>query len=228
MLGSVYDCGPCPYQANKQFHAFVPEEDLSAHYRELMDHGFRRNGDMIYMTHCPNCQDCKATRVAVDQFSMRKDQKRCWKKNQDLSVTNRDPCFDDEHQTLFQQYELAIHQNENAELHHLLQNCNQACKEVQARDQAGHLIAVTIIDIFEDAVSSVYCYYHPDHKLRSLGTFMALQEIEYCQSQQKEWLYLGFYVANCQKLAYKARFRPIQLLENQLWTDFTDDKLTAE
>ena len=219
MIGSVFDCGACPYLPDRHFHVFMPHDDMQHAYRELMDLGFRRNGSAIYHTHCPNCQACQATRVSVADFSMRKDQKRCLKRNQDLSISEGLPSTDEEHSALYMAYESIVHQNQEADIAHLTEAGDQHCIELQARDQAGQLLAVSLIDVFDDAISSVYCYYHPDHQTRALGTFMILSEIEYCKKMNLQWLYLGFYVAECQKLAYKARFRPIQLLNNQQWQD---------
>jgi arginine-tRNA-protein transferase len=182
-----------------------------------MDIGFRRNGNIIYHTHCPSCTACQATRVDVNAFQMRRDQRRCWKRNQDLSITVTDIIDDDEHRALYQQYEQHIHNNEHAEYNQLNSNAEQQCRAIEARSSDGQLLAVSVIDVFEDAISSVYCYYQPQQQARSLGTFMVLQELHYCQQQHKQWLYLGFYVADCQKLSYKARYRPIQLYRDGQW-----------
>jgi arginine-tRNA-protein transferase len=221
MLGSVYDCGACPYLPDRHFHVFMPHDDVHQSYRQLMDAGFRRNGASIYHTHCPDCQACQATRVSVPRFTLRKDQKRCLKKNLDLTIQEAPLSTDKEHQALFLAYETSVHKNHEAELEHLTEAGEQQCMELQARDENGTLVAVSLIDVFEDAVSSVYCYYDPRLHRRALGNYMVLQEIEFCKKHGLEWLYLGFYVAECQKLAYKARFRPIQVLENMNWREIT-------
>ena len=236
MLGSIYACGDCPYLANKTFQVFVPSDDMRPHYRLLMDHGFRRNGETIYHTHCDDCNACEATRVAIPVFKMRKDQKRCWNRNQDLVISVAAISQDQEHRDLFARYEAAIHQHDEADLANLCDDWRkprttdfpveqtdrvdepiQEILEIQARTQDGTLVAVSLIDVFEDAVSSVYCYYDPAHKSRALGTFMVLQEIDFCRQHGLEWLYLGFYVTECQKLAYKARFQPLQIYRQEQW-----------
>lgn len=217
MRGSVFHCGPCPYLPDREFQVFVPEEELQQHYRALMDHNFRRNGDILYHTWCDGCSACEATRVDVARFRMRRDQRRCWKRNSDLLIAETAVVDDDEHRELFSRYESAVHDNQEVHYQQLSEFGMQDCRALEARDHNGELLAVTLIDVFADAVSSVYCYYEPSTRKRALGTFMVLQELEYCRRHNKDWLYLGFHVAACQKLAYKARFRPLQILRDQDW-----------
>ena len=80
-------------------------------------------------------------------------------------------------------------------------------------------MAVSVIDLVGDALSSVYCYYEPSQRRRGLGTYMALAEIAYARANGIIWLYLGFYVADCAKMAYKKRFGPAELLVDGQWTD---------
>jgi arginine-tRNA-protein transferase len=92
--------------------------------------------------------------------------------------------------------------------------------ELQARDAHGRLLAVSIIDDFDDALSGVYCYYDPGQPRRSLGTFMMLAEIDHCQRLGLRWLYPGFLVRSCQRMAYKSRFRPHEVLEDGRWVRY--------
>ncbi len=92
--------------------------------------------------------------------------------------------------------------------------------ELHARDGTGRLVAVSVIDVIGDALSSVYCYYDPAERRRGLGTFMALAEIDHAKNSGLSWLYLGFYVAGCQKMMYKARFAPAEILADGAWQPF--------
>ena len=95
-------------------------------------------------------------------------------------------------------------------------------------DEAGggvvggeRLIGVGLADRCPGGLSSVYMYFDPAFAGRSLGTFSVLWEIEYCRRENLPYDYLGYYVAGCQKMAYKARFRPNEMLvgENR-WVVF--------
>lgn len=227
-MGYVIPCGACPYLPNREFHAFQPQEGVHQQedrlpYRLLMDHRFRRSGPNLYMPMCPGCDACTPIRISIPDFTPRRDQRRCQRRNRDLSITFVPRGIDGERLSLYTAYEAAVHQRTvtEADAEFLISDGGIPGGELHARDASGTLLAVSVIDVFADALSSVYCYYGPTHKDRSLGTFMALAEIAYGASLVMDWLYLGFYVADSSKMRYKARFYPHELLLNQHWQRFT-------
>lgn len=219
--GHVYDCGPCPYLPDRRFHAFQPAalpEGIS--YRELMDHRFRRSGAVLYRPMCEGCDACQPIRLAVASFVPRRDQRRCAARNSDLSVRWAERGMDRERLDLWQRYEVAVHGRPLAELtsgDHLAESGAVPGGELHARDAAGHLLAVSVVDVVGDALSSVYCYYEPAARARALGTFMVLAEIAWAREQGLRWWYPGFYVAGCAKMTYKARFGPAEVLIDGAW-----------
>lgn len=81
----------------------------------------------------------------------------------------------------------------------------------------GKLVAVGVIDILPNCLSSKYLFWDPDFAFLSLGKYSALQEIgwvkdnqAYCPSLQH--YYLGYYIHSCNKMRYKAAYRPSELL----------------
>lgn len=81
----------------------------------------------------------------------------------------------------------------------------------------GKLVAVGVIDILPNCLSSKYLFWDPDFAFLSLGKYSALQEIgwvkdnqAYCPSLQ--YYYLGYYIHSCNKMRYKAAYRPSELL----------------
>ena len=74
------------------------------------------------------------------------------------------------------------------------------------------LVGVGLIDILPTATSSVYFYHSPDWRPDSPGTFSLLQEIALAQQLKKQFLYLGYWIPENRSMAYKASFRPHQLL----------------
>jgi arginyl-tRNA--protein-N-Asp/Glu arginylyltransferase len=223
MRGVISNCGACPYLPGREFHAFQPapgEVPVGA-YRSLMDQRFRRSGNHLYMPMCPGCQDCKPVRVAVHGFKPRRDQRRCAQANQDLVISFERRGLDAERSALFAAYKIGVHgtDDENGDSAHgfLVEDGGVTGGELHARDSAGRLLAVSVCDVFEDALSSVYCYYDPHSAARGLGTFMALSEIAYARQAGKRWLYLGFLVRGCGKMEYKARYRPQEVLEDGVW-----------
>jgi len=220
MHGFLVDCGPCPYLSGRRFQAFHPDPNPpDIPYRTLMDHRFRRSGPMVYAPMCSGCQACQPVRVEVANFSPRRDQRRCRARNQDVQVHWQPRGFDAERGALYQRYQAVVHSQNSEECsgEYLMHDGGVAGGELHARDAAGHLLAVSVVDRFSDALSSVYCYYDPDHAHRGLGTFMALAEIDFCRQHHLRWWYLGFLVRESAKMAYKARFLPQEVLENGVW-----------
>ncbi|KAJ0263789.1 Arginyl-tRNA--protein transferase 2 [Hirschfeldia incana] len=81
----------------------------------------------------------------------------------------------------------------------------------------GRLIAVGVIDILPKCLSSKYLFWDPDFASLSLGNYSALQEIDWVKQNQAhcstlEHYYLGYYIHSCNKMRYKAAYRPSELL----------------
>lgn len=81
----------------------------------------------------------------------------------------------------------------------------------------GRLIAVGVVDILPNCLSSKYLFWDPDFSFLSLGKFTALQEIQWVQQAVKscpslEYYYMGYYIHSCPKMQYKAAYKPSELL----------------
>lgn len=74
------------------------------------------------------------------------------------------------------------------------------------------IVAVGVIDILPDCVSSVYFYYDPDYSHLSLGTYSAIREIQLCQALGLPFYYMGYYIHSCPKMRYKGKYSPSDLL----------------
>lgn len=224
MQGFLIDCGPCPYLPDRRFHAFHPDPlPPPEAYRLLMDHRFRRSGPTFYAPMCTGCHACQPVRVDVAAFTPRRDQRRCLARNTELTVTWHERGLDEERAALYRRYQAGVHDKETLDESgsYLVQDGGVAGGELHARDASGKLLAVSVVDRFPDALSSVYCYYDPDQPKRGLGTFMAMAEIAFCREQQLRWWYLGFLVRDSPKMAYKARYLPQEVLENGQWVRYS-------
>ncbi len=221
MLGWVVEQGPCPYLPGRSFTAFVPGPGWAGEYRALMDLRFRRTGAMAYAPICRGCRACVPIRVDVARFAPRRDQRRVAARNADLRIAVAARGADGERTELWRRYQLAVHGDQTAgdPSGMMLDDGGVPGGELHARDADGRLLAVSIIDVAGDALSSVYCYYDPDARSRGLGTFMALAELAHAAALGCRWWYLGFWVDGCARMAYKRRFGPHQLLGPSGWHD---------
>jgi arginine-tRNA-protein transferase len=187
-----------------------------------MDAGFRRSGRMLYQPVCRACRDCVAIRVPVARFAAGRSQRRCWRRNLDLSVTVGRPSPTPEKHDLYARYLDARHdgqQDASPEgLEAFLYDSPVETLEFEYRDPRGALRAVGICDASERSLSSVYFYFDPAEARRGLGTFGVLQEIAFCRSVGIGHYYLGFWVAGTATMDYKAQFRPAEVLGTDgLW-----------
>lgn len=82
------------------------------------------------------------------------------------------------------------------------------------------LIAIAVTDITTEALSAVYTFFDPDYIKSGLGVYCVLKQISEAQKMGLRWLYLGFWVPNCRKMAYKIEYRPSQLLINGIWQNY--------
>ena len=94
---------------------------------------------------------------------------------------------------------------------------------VEFRSSDGELAAVSLIDQLDDGISAVYCFYDPLLHRRSLGTWCILWLVEECARLELAYVYLGYWIAESPKMAYKARFPALERLAGGRWTPFTDE-----
>ena len=228
MRVSLYemDHGQCPYLENRKWitHSFSSAEADPRMYENLLSHGWRRSGRTYYQNHCPGCASCIPIRVPAEDFLPSKSQRRVMRRNEDVRFTVAPSVFDRETYELYCRYVESRHNAADAttelEFEHFLADSPQKT-QVMRYFADGRLIGAGWIDVLPDGVSSVYFAFDPRESGRSLGTFSMTQEIVYARSLGKKWLYLGFYVPGSRKMAYKANFKPHQLLVNGAWSDLS-------
>jgi arginine-tRNA-protein transferase len=195
-----------------------------------MDAGFRRSGKVIYQPTCRGCRQCVSLRVLVDRFKPNKSQRRCARRNVDLIIEQGEPTATDEKFELYRRYVTRWHArntaatldsaNDREAFESFLYDSPVDTIEFTYRDQSKRLLAVGICDRARLSLSSVYFYFDPADGRRSLGTFGAIHELSVARALAIPFYYLGFWVRGCSAMAYKANFRPHQvLLPDGRWCD---------
>lgn len=219
---------PCPYVENRTaVSVFV--EPLNGKsptlYAHLSRAGVRRSGEYLYYPQCPGCKACQSVRLPVAEFQPNRTQRRNLKQNADLTCTIRPVEFDPDHFELYHRYLHARHPDggmanptESSYIQFIASSwCDTELMEMRLDQQ---LVGVAVIDKLEDGLSSVYTFFDPVMHKRSLGRFGILQTISLAQKRAVDWVYLGYWIEDSQKMAYKAEYRPQQRLEHGRWTSY--------
>ena len=77
----------------------------------------------------------------------------------------------------------------------------------------GELVAVGVLDLLPQCVSSVYFFYHESIHKFAPGKLGALQEISLALEGGYKWWYPGFYIHSCPKMRYKLDYSPSYMLD---------------
>ncbi|MDQ7090057.1 MAG: arginyltransferase [Methylococcales bacterium] len=216
----------CSYLADRESQSAFVSPNLTLDtslYSRLIEHGFRRSGDDVYSPRCSDCSECIACRVPVQQFKPTRSQKRCFKKNKPTTVNVQPALFKQEHYDLYMRYQHHKHpesgmasSSPDEYINFLTSSwCKTCFVEFHINEQ---LVAVSIVDFLDHSLSAVYTFFDPDFSSYSLGVYAVLWQIEQAQQLELEHVYLGFWIANCQKMAYKAQYHPLEGFINHHWT----------
>lgn len=217
---------PCPYlpaNQERKIVADLADGDAGRKYERLIRAGYRRSGAIAYRHACPACRACVPVRIDIAEFNPGKSLRRVQGRNSDLSVSILPALARPDHFDLFRRYQAGRHgDGEMADMDYedyriLVEESFVATRLAEFRAPDGSLMAVCLYDALGNSLSAVYTFFEPAAGKRSLGSQMILWLAENCRQTQKKYLYLGFWIENSPKMAYKARFRPLQRLVAGQW-----------
>lgn len=209
---------PCSYiSGNSQtIHYKVIQACTKEQCESLILRGWRRFGSMYFRPICSECRACESLKIDIEPYNFSKSERRILRKNAHITTIIRHPTLTREHLSLFDRYHRYKHETRSWDTPKSDPK-NYYASFVQGHGEFGYevlyfdgdkLIAVDLIDILDEGISSLYCYYDPDYNSHSLGRFTLLQQIELARRLELKWVYLGYYVKGCQSLAYKADYQP--------------------
>ena len=221
LVTGEYDCDYLPSaRATMEYRVLL---GLSpAELDQLLAHGWRRFGAMVFRPACQACGECVSLRIPVAGFTPSRSQRRARNRCAHLTVEVGPPRVDDERIALHGRWhagrerargwdESVIEMEEYRQQFGMADAC---AREVLYRD-GGKLIGVGICDETADAWSAVYFFHDPDYARLSPGVNHVLTLIERARREGKSFVYLGYRVMGCASMRYKAGFRPHQLLRGR-------------
>lgn len=216
---------PCSYLPDQQSTTlFVDPKAIITHdqYSQLSQLGFRRSGKHFYRPYCEHCQACTPIRVNTELFTATKSQKRILKKNSLVRTQILSADFHEDHYLLYEKYLHSRHADgdmyppSRSQYRSFLVDAH-SCSQFIEFSLNGQLCAVAVSDKLNDGLSAIYTFYDPAYTALSLGTYAVLWQIEAARKKNLPYLYLGYFIKDCRKMAYKNQFSPFEARINDQW-----------
>jgi arginine-tRNA-protein transferase len=220
---------PCPYVPGRAEHKLIVElggSGAALFYDDLSRAGFRRSHRFAYRPACRGCASCVPVRIAVDRFSHTRSTRRIRNTNRDISgrfvVARATP----EQFRLFSAYQRSRHSDSDmasmsyGDYRGMVEDTPLRTAIAEFRCGSGALVAASLIDLLDDGVSAVYSFYDPLQCRRSLGPWSILWLVEQCRRHGQPFVYLGYWIAESPKMAYKDRFPALERLADGHWIEF--------
>lgn len=209
----------CPYlpdRTEQQLFAELGGPDAQEQFEHLSRHGFRRSHHIVYRPACRGCEQCIPVRIRARDFQWTRSFRRIANRNRDLIVSDVGPHATEEQFDLFARYVATRHGDGDMASMGFRDYANLVVASpvdttlLEWRTSDGTLLAACIADRLADGYSAVYSFFESDQERRSLGTQVILSLVDTARTQGLDHVYLGFWVPDSPKMAYKARFRPLE------------------
>lgn len=227
---------PCPYlpgRLERKLFTHLTHDKPQELIDRLLTNGFRRSQNIAYVPYCEGCQACVSVRVLVNEFEPDRSMKRVIARNSTLVARRSEPQPTSEQFRLFRTYIDARHDDggmadmtmldyrmmvEDTVIETFTTEYRRRPPGAPDSEFASWpLKAVALCDRLKDGISMVYSFYDPQEASASLGTYMILEHIEFARKAGLPFLYLGYWIENSRKMAYKTRFRPQERLGPDRW-----------
>ncbi len=221
---------PCSYlpEQREQLVFLLPQEPVSARlYHQLQQLNFRRSGEQIYTPHCPLCQACQSVRLVAAEFRPGRHYRRLlnkatragWRYQLVQQPKSAEYYALFEHYIAFKHHDGDMYPATPEQLLSMLQ-CSWLPVRFLEQYYQNRLVAVTIVDELSDSYSAVYTFFAQDAASFTPGKLAVLYMTELAMRHNKAYVYLGYYITDCRKMAYKAEFTPQQRFISGQWHSF--------
>lgn len=223
---------PCPYlpdRFERKVFAHLPLTDGAAVNDSLTQVGFRRSQNIAYRPACESCSACVSARIPAGDYVFSRSERRTLARNDDLERRPVEAEATMEQFDLLRRYLGVRHADGGmAEMTWpdyvaMVEDSAVRTHVVEYRAKSkdagpGDLLACALVDVMSDGLSLVYSFYEPTLHRRSLGSFVILDHVIQAALAGAPYVYLGYWVRGSEKMDYKARFSPIELLRPEGWT----------
>ncbi len=223
---------PCPYlpgRSERKVFAHLDGDDGAALNDALSHAGFRRSQSIVYRPACTACTACISARIPVADFSASGSQRRIAARNADLTVLVRPPHATQEQFDLLSRYLEGRHSDGGmtgmsiGDYAMMVSDTPTRTTVVEYRTPDDRLVSAALVDQLADGYSLVYSFYDLAEERRSLGTHVILDHVARAKDADLEHVYLGYWVEGSAKMAYKTRFKPLEVLRRGGWRRWSSD-----
>ncbi|GAA79619.1 arginyl-tRNA-protein transferase [Pseudoalteromonas sp. BSi20495] len=221
-LTQEFDCSYLPNRQEQLLVILDPSCYSTDKFESLLGLGFRRSGNQIYRPHCPICSACNSVRVLAQDFIPSKSQKRKLNKAKSQFEVKYSTQERPEYYPLYSKYITMRHQDgsmyppEKEQFQSFLLCSWLKITFIELWHQ-DTLVAVAVTDCMNSAISAIYTFFDPDFEHYSLGSVMILEQLRFAKEQNKQYVYLGYQIDECNKMKYKTQFLPAQKQLNDEW-----------
>jgi len=221
----IHAAADCPYGIEQRavYHQGIFGRFDDQTMEEFLARGYRRNGNCIYTMHCPGCSLCVPIRLRPERFRPNRNQRRVWKKNQDVAVEIAPLTMSRENLSLLQRFLSTRFPagRSSAESYYTGFFITSISRCFEIRYRVGEqLLGVAIVDGTPSSLNAVYFFFDPEQGWRSPGTLNILTLNHICKTQKIALLYLGYWIDGHAGMSYKSAFRPHELLIDGVWREY--------
>lgn len=205
-------------------------------YIKMLERGWRRFGKMHFVPECKDCTKCISMRIDVQNYKFSRSEKRVLKKNIDTKLYIQAPSLSLEHLNLYHKYHSFMSIKKNWSYSPIevseYENSYVKGKDKYAKEflyfKDDKLIGVALVDILDNAISSIYCFYDHDYEDLSIGKFSILVQIKIAKELNIPYIYLGYWIEDHFSMGYKYNYKPFEVLKNRaslnddpIWEPYT-------